>query len=173
MTNEREALGLLVSEWTALGTVAAVIVSLSFGVVGYVRHSMRESARRKHDVRAQASKVAAWQHGSHESALGAKFTILNNSDMPIYKVCVPGIDLFDGTAGKNHPVEFGYVPPGQPFSAPLDPYHGDVSENWELIFTDAAGRRWKRTAAGELTLQPAVPEKKHSEEWGGMRPWIR
>lgn len=172
MPAESEVLGLLVSEWSALGTVAAVIVSLIFGVTGYFRTSRLEEDRRDEELRAQALKVAAWQHGSHDSPAGAKFTIFNNSDMPIYKVQVPGIDMFDINTGKEFELEFGYVPPGQPFSAPLNPYHGDVSETWELIFTDAGGHRWKRTASGELTCYPEETERRPIE-WDGMRQWIR
>lgn len=59
-----------VSEWSALGSVVAVFTSLALGALGYVRSYHAEAERRTDEARAQASKVAAWQQGSHDTMAG-------------------------------------------------------------------------------------------------------
>lgn len=149
---EREFLGLLVSEWSALGTVAAVIVSLVIGFLGWNGSKRAEAQLRTEALRAQASKVAAWQSGDDRSPAGYALTVLNNSDLPIYKVLAPGLTRLNINTGEDEVVEFGTMPPLDSRTASVGFEYGDITDSWELQFTDANGTQWRRTADGVLSL---------------------
>jgi len=155
MENEREFLGLLVSEWSAIGTVAAVIVSLVIGFVGWRGSARTEEKLRTQALRAQASKVAAWQSGNPNSREGYALTVINNSDLPVYGVRAPDLTIFNTSTGVDDPVEFGTIPPSKERSVDIGHAFGDISNTWELFFTDANGTEWHRTAGGVLSLVPA------------------
>jgi hypothetical protein len=159
MGNEREVLGLLVSEWSALGTVAAVIVSLVVGFLGWRGSRRAEEQLRAEGLKAQASKVAAWQSGRDNTPEGYALTVLNNSDLPIYHVHTPGLTTLNTNTGKDEIVDLGTMPPLDKRRASFGFEHGDITESWELQFTDANGTKWSRTADGVLSVvrKPATP----------------
>lgn len=157
MENEREFFGLLVSEWSALGTVAAVVVSLIVGFVGWRGSKRTEAQLRKEGLRAQASKVAAWQSGNDRSSQGYALTVLNNSDLPIYSVHAPRLTVLNTSTGKDDLVEFGTMPPSDRRTVNVGFEHGDITHSWELQFTDANGTKWRRTADGVLSPVPEPP----------------
>jgi len=98
---------------------------------------------------AQACQVMAWSTGWNSSAdgPGASYYIANNSSAPIYQCCLalagkPGAALAEGTLVCQ------IVAPTSTTDGEIrvrrKPQPGEQAPKLELVFVDAAGRRWRR-----------------------------
>ena len=98
--------------------------------------------------RTQARQVAAWFERDSDGS-GVLLHAQNSSDEPVYRVRVEHARKLVDDLG------WSVLPPGKVEKVPgarelVDQYDGSFSAPIQLTFTDAAGRRWRRTYRGRL-----------------------
>lgn len=160
---------------TALATVAAVVAAVRAGRTAkrlYDREAARDQRVLDNAEHAQADLVAAWVTFNSDPltptqaqklptafrARGWVCRLRNASNVPVYDL--HAVIEAPGGQERARPEPIATLPPGPPQDYPvpdishaLDPTN---DENYRLLrvsirFTDAAGRRWHRSGAGELS----------------------
>lgn len=129
---------------TAIGTVGAVVVSLTVALYGWKKQNSVEMKR-------QAGSIAAWLSSDHDVAI-----INNCSTLPIYDVVLSwgataGAAKQYSTGNKNT-VVYSVIPPGA-YKASLPEYPGTgmgVRLGVAISFRDCNGNCWRRDARGRL-----------------------
>jgi hypothetical protein len=126
---------------TAIGTLAAVIVALGFGVWETIRAKWAAEVADDRQVLAQVASVVAL--GQEISSVGQKLwtaTVYNGSDRPVFDVVVQ--------PPTGPAIEVGLVMPHLRREGPTQSRTAGgevrVTSHLAVVFTDAGGRRWRR-----------------------------
>ncbi|MEU4361980.1 hypothetical protein [Promicromonospora sp. NPDC023987] len=158
--------------WTAVGTVAAVVVALGVALAQAVLATVLSIKRRRLARRKVASLVSAWvKHAYIPSSSGGYYRrtvslhVANESDEPVFKVeAICGIVTESGTirlGPLSAPRIIPVLPPKREFVYDVtmgmlgfgdfahDSFHGLVAE---VGFRDHEGKRWERGFDGSLQV---------------------
>ena len=141
-------------DWTVLGTWVGSIGTVAAFFVGFKQIRDERNDRKRKELRAQAEHITAYI--AKENISRAVINVLNKSSEPIYEVVV-FLDAFQGPEGHyyidDHISFLSIVPPGNYYTefARIDggmSFHPGIS----IVFKDAKGNAWNRSARGELTM---------------------
>jgi hypothetical protein len=134
---------------TAIGTLAAVVVALGFGVWEVVR--ARWAAQVDDDTRL-LDQVASVVAMGQQVAGRWNVSVFNGADRPVFDVVVI-------TPKGGKPIDIGLVMPHLRIAGPTRLQEATrETTQLEVQFTDASGRRWRRVGARDVTkVAPDAP----------------
>ncbi|MPV36714.1 hypothetical protein [Georgenia subflava] len=151
--------------WTAFGTVAAVLVALTFGAVELFRWS-RERGERRRD---QAQHIAAWREvfvdgpNNDTDVYSVKTHMANTSALPVFDARFYYTSfVHDEDDWVERTWNEAALLPGQHVHTDWEHQQGNPGGGRlvEVTFRDAAGRWWRRDREGTLTELSAKPPGK-------------
>jgi hypothetical protein len=159
-----------VPSWlTALtALIAATIALATYGINSRTRRDAVKQARES-----QAVLVSAW------SRQGETVTFRNASSATIYNAVATGVDIHHNTMDARQEVQQGemggrasvsVLGPGETVDISIVQWGGGAMgrrEDFELAFTDNAGRHWVKPARAQLRELDQQPQ----EHYGFRRPY--